>query len=95
MFVSLATTHRPASDLGFLLMKHPDRAHEFDLAFGKAVVFFPRADEERCEAVLTLDVDPVGLVRRGDGAGGEPLSFAVDQVEEAACFAARRNPGAR
>ncbi len=35
MFLSIATSHFPATDLGFLLMKHPDRAHEIELAFGK------------------------------------------------------------
>lgn len=64
LFLSLSTTHRPATDLGFLLMKHPDRVHEVDLAFGKAIVFFPEANEARCEAALALDIDPVGLVRR-------------------------------
>ena len=70
MFVSIATTHRPATDLGYLLMKHPERMHELDLNFGKGLVFFPEANENRCEAVLTIDVDPVGLVRgRGDAEG--------------------------
>ena len=70
MFLSIATTHAPATDLGFLLMKHPDRAHEVALAFGKAVVFFPQADAQRCEAALALDLDPVALVRgRGEGEG--------------------------
>lgn len=70
MFVSIATTHSPATDLGFLLMKHPERVHETDLTFGKAVVLFPEASETRCEAVLVLEVDPVGLVRgRGQGEG--------------------------
>ena len=70
MFLSIATSHFPATDLGFLLMKHPDRAHEIELAFGKAMIFFPRADEERCEAALVLDLDPVALVRgRGEGSG--------------------------
>lgn len=70
MYLSIATTHNPATDLGFLLMKHPDRVHESELAFGKAIVFFPEATVERCEAVLTIDVDPVGLVRgRGSGDG--------------------------
>ncbi len=63
MFLSIATTHTPASDLGFLLMKHPDRLHEVELSFGRAMVFFPEADAERCEAALVLDIDPVGLVR--------------------------------
>jgi 3' terminal RNA ribose 2'-O-methyltransferase Hen1 len=70
MFFSIATTHAPATDLGFLLMKHPERVHEVELGFGKAVVFYPQASAEHCEAALVLDVDPVGLVRgRGDGEG--------------------------
>ncbi len=70
MFLSIATTHRPATDLGFLLHKHPDRLHEIELSFGKAWVFYPEASDERCEAALVLDVDPVGLVRgRGQSDG--------------------------
>lgn len=70
MFLSIATTHVPATDLGFLLMKHPDRVHELELAFGKAVVVYPEANEARCEAALVLEVDPVALVRgRGQGEG--------------------------
>lgn len=70
MFLSVATTHRPATDVGFLLHKHPDRVHEVELTFGKAHLFYPQADEARCEAALVLDVDPVGLVRgRGMGEG--------------------------
>jgi 3' terminal RNA ribose 2'-O-methyltransferase Hen1 len=83
MFVSIATTHRPATDLGFLLMKHPDRVHEAELGFGKARVFYPIADEARCEAVLALDVDPVGLVR-GKGAGEGLLDRYVNDRPYAA-----------
>lgn len=63
MFLFIATTHQPATDLGFLLHKHPGRLHEFDLSFGKAYVFYPEASALRCEVALVLDVDPVGLVR--------------------------------
>lgn len=63
MFLSIATTHRPAADLGFLLHKHPERVHETELPFGKAHLFYPQVDEDRCEAALVLDVDPIGLVR--------------------------------
>lgn len=70
MFLSIATTHTPATDLGFLLMKHPDRVHETELTFGKAVVIYPEASESRCEALLVMEVDPVALVRgRGQGEG--------------------------
>jgi hypothetical protein len=63
MLLTISTTHRPATDLGYLLHKHPDRCQTFDLSFGKAHVFYPEANAERCVACLLLDVDPVGLVR--------------------------------
>lgn len=69
MLLTLTTTHRPATDLGFLLMKHPDNVHETELPFGKATLFYPEAGEERCTAALTVEVDPVELVR-GKGRGG-------------------------
>ena len=63
MLLTLTTTHRPATDLGFLLMKNPDNVHEAELAFGRATIFYPEATEERCTAALTVEVDPVELVR--------------------------------
>lgn len=64
MLFTITTTHSPATDLGFLLHKHPDRFQSFDLSFGKAHVFYPEVAEEQCTACLLLDVDPVGMVRR-------------------------------
>ena len=63
MLLTVSTTHRPATDLGYLLFKHPDRVQEFEQSFGTATVFYPEADDERCTAALVLDVDPVRLVR--------------------------------
>ena len=72
MLLTVTTTHRPATDLGFLLMKHPDNVHETGLAFGRATVFYPEASEGRCTAALTVEVDPVELVRgKGKGAAIE------------------------
>jgi 3' terminal RNA ribose 2'-O-methyltransferase Hen1 len=67
MFLRITTTHRPATDLGYLLGKHPERLQSFELAYGQAHVFFPEATAERCSACLVLDVDPVGLVRNHRG----------------------------
>ena len=64
MLLTISTEYKPATDLGFLLHKHPDRFQNFDLSFGQAHVFYPEATEERCTACLLLDVDPVGMVRR-------------------------------
>jgi 3' terminal RNA ribose 2'-O-methyltransferase Hen1 len=63
MLLTIATTHRPANDLGYLLHKHPERFQSFDLSFGKAHVYYPETAVERCSACLLLDVDPVGIVR--------------------------------
>src|SRR5947199_5063540 len=63
MLLTITTTHRPANDLGYLLHKHPERFQSFDLSFGKAHVYYPEANAERCTACLLLDVDSVGLVR--------------------------------
>ena len=63
MLLTITTTYEPASDLGYLLHKHPDRCQTFDLTFGKAHVFYPEVGRGRCAACLLLDVDPVGLVR--------------------------------
>ncbi len=53
----------PATDLGFLLHKHPAHMHERDTGAGKAVIFYPEVSEEKATAVLYLDIDPVALVR--------------------------------
>jgi hypothetical protein len=63
MLLSITTTHRPASDLGYLLHKHPDKFRSFDLSFGTAHAYYPEVGEDRCTACLLLDVDAVGLVR--------------------------------
>jgi 3' terminal RNA ribose 2'-O-methyltransferase Hen1 len=63
MLLTITTTHRPATDLGYLLHKSPQRAQSFELTFGWVHVFYLEADECRCTAALLLDVDTVGLVR--------------------------------
>lgn len=63
MLLTITTTHRPATDLGYLLHKHPDKAQAFEVAGGVAHVFYPQADAARCTAALHLEIDPIGLVR--------------------------------
>jgi 3' terminal RNA ribose 2'-O-methyltransferase Hen1 len=65
MLLTLTLTRPPATDLGHLLHKHPERLQSFSLPFGQAHVFYPEATEDRCTAALMLEVDPVGLIRRG------------------------------
>jgi 3' terminal RNA ribose 2'-O-methyltransferase Hen1 len=75
MLLTLTTTHHPATDLGFLLHKHPDRCQTFPLTFGQAHVFYPEAHADRCTAALLLDVNPVELVRGKVGAKGQKQSL--------------------
>ncbi|WP_405868547.1 3' terminal RNA ribose 2'-O-methyltransferase Hen1 [Streptomyces sp. NBC_00005] len=87
MFLTLTTTgtpERPATDLGFLLHKHPDKAQAFSTSYGKAHVLYPEADAERCTAALLLEVDAVALVRRGKGKGrgGAPDAALAQYVND-------------
>jgi 3' terminal RNA ribose 2'-O-methyltransferase Hen1 len=86
VLLAISTTHRPATDLGFLLHKHPDRVQTFGLPFGEAKVFYPEAGEDRCTAALLIDVDPVGLVRRGRGGGFALAEYVNDRPYVASSF---------
>lgn len=65
MLLTLSTTAEPATDLGYLLHKHPGRAQQFEVSGGRAHVFYPVADAGGCTAALLLDLDPVALARAG------------------------------
>ncbi|MFB6615856.1 3' terminal RNA ribose 2'-O-methyltransferase Hen1 [Streptomyces sp. NPDC056367] len=87
MFLTISTTgtpERPATDLGFLLHKHPGRTQAFSTSHGTAHVFYPEATAERCTAALLLEVDPVALVRRGQGKGrgGAPDAALAQYVND-------------
>ena len=65
MFLSIATTHQPATDLGYLLHKHPDRLYETALNFGHEALkrFVARQPLRRVHecvfAVLALESEPI------------------------------------
>jgi 3' terminal RNA ribose 2'-O-methyltransferase Hen1 len=79
MLLTIRTTHKPATDLGFLLHKHPDHVHTREFPFGSATVFYPEATEDACTAAVTLDVDPVGMVRGRGGKGGAEDQYVNDR----------------
>ena len=79
MLLTIRTTHRPATDLGFLLHKHPDHVHTREFPFGTATVFYPEATEDDCTAAVLLDVDPVGMVRGRGGKGGAEDQYVNDR----------------
>ena len=79
MLLTITTTHHPATDLGFLLHKHPDHVHTREFPFGRATVFYPDASDERCTAAVLLDVDPVATVRGRSGGEGTEDQYVNDR----------------
>lgn len=71
MILTVSTTHRPATDLGFLVHKNPDKLHEMDVGFGTAHLFFAVAREDFAKFAMVLDIDGIDLVRGRDGQGRE------------------------
>jgi 3' terminal RNA ribose 2'-O-methyltransferase Hen1 len=72
VLLTISTTHEPATDLGFLLHKNPQRQQSAELSFGTAHVFYPEASNNRCTVAVLVEVDPVDLVRNRKGpVGGE------------------------
>ncbi len=66
----IRTDYRPATDLGFLLHKHPGRMHVAEMPFGTARLLFTEASDEACAVAVIVEIDPIGLVR-GSGTNGQ------------------------
>lgn len=77
MLLTITTTHKPASDLGYLLHKHPDRFQTQKITRGEAHVFYPEVSDERCTVALLVELDPVELVR--GKATGDRQQFSLQQ----------------
>jgi 3' terminal RNA ribose 2'-O-methyltransferase Hen1 len=88
MLLTISTTHRPATDLGYLLHKNPARLQTEELPFGTGYVFYPEASTEHCTAALLVEIDPVALVRgRGPaGEGGQLEQYVNDRPYAANSF---------
>lgn len=63
MLLQISTTHQPATDLGYLLHKHPNKLQSIKLSHGQAHIFYPKAEASQTTACLLLDIDPIDLVR--------------------------------
>ena len=74
VYLTLTSTAESATDLGYLLHKHPDRAQSIEVSAGRAHVFYPEATPARCTAAVLLEIDPIALVR-GRRRGNEPFSL--------------------
>jgi 3' terminal RNA ribose 2'-O-methyltransferase Hen1 len=84
MLLTISSTHQPATDLGYLLFKHPDKCQAFDLSFGTAQVFYPEASDTKCTVALVLDINPVDLARGKAGAKRQTLAAYVSDRPYAA-----------
>jgi 3' terminal RNA ribose 2'-O-methyltransferase Hen1 len=79
MLLTIRNTQTPATDLGFLLHKHPEHVHTREFPFGNATVFYPEAADDACTAAVLLDIDPVGMVRGRGGKGGAEDQYVNDR----------------
>jgi 3' terminal RNA ribose 2'-O-methyltransferase Hen1 len=87
MLLTLTTTHQPATDLGYLLHKHPDRVQSFELSFGTAQVFYPVATDSECTMALLLDVNAVELTRGKKGSSQPSIAdYVSDRPYVASSF---------
>lgn len=79
VFLTLTAAGPEASDLGYLLHKHPGKVQAFEQSFGVAHVFYPEATDERCTVALLLEVDPIGLVRQKGRSTPRDVAFSLAQ----------------
>jgi hypothetical protein len=84
--LTISNTGPNAGDLSFLFHKHPERVQEFELSFGRALVFYPRYDANACEIALVLDLDPLRLAGRGQRAGLPLYPYVNDRPYVASSF---------
>ena len=89
MLLNLSTTHEPATDLGYLLSKHPQKLQSFELAFGRARdrPGRRRAAARPCSAACR----PADRTRgrgRGDGSEGTLAQYVNDRPYAASSFLA-------
>ncbi|MCK5539394.1 MAG: 3' terminal RNA ribose 2'-O-methyltransferase Hen1 [Deltaproteobacteria bacterium] len=75
MLLTITTTHNPATDLGFLLHKHPDKFQSVDLSIGKAHIFYPDSSRDKTTIALLLDIDPIDMVRGARNLSGKGFSL--------------------
>ena len=96
MLLTITTTYQPATDLGYLLHKHPSRAQSFSLSFGKAHVSIPKppralhggaAAGRRPRQLVRGPARPVGA-----GAGGPPAGTVCQRSPLRRLLVSQRRP---
>lgn len=75
MLLTITTTYKNATDLGFLLHKHPDKLQTVDLAVGKAHIFYPESSPEKTTVALLIDINSIDMVRGVRNLSGKGFSL--------------------
>ncbi|MFN8511845.1 MAG: hypothetical protein U0841_04490 [Chloroflexia bacterium] len=83
MLLTITTTHRPASDLGYRRAAIRGSVNRSRSISGRRMSSSTEVGEERCTAALLLDLDPVGLVR---GRGAALDQYVNDRPYVASSF---------
>jgi 3' terminal RNA ribose 2'-O-methyltransferase Hen1 len=87
MLLTITYRENPATNIGFLLHKNPARAQVFDMSFGRAYVFYPKAGDTECTAALLIDLNPVDLARGKVGSSeGGLFDYVNDRPYVASSF---------
>jgi len=63
MLLTISTTDKPTTDLGYLVHKNPFRSQGRKLSFGTVNVFYPEATRDICTLAILLEIDPLHLAR--------------------------------
>lgn len=87
MLLTITYEGQNTQDLGYLLHKHPGRAQQFELSYGKAYVFYPEVSGGRTTAALLLDIDPIDLARgKPDSKDGGLFDYVNDRPYASTSF---------
>ncbi len=84
MLLTLRARGVGASNLSFLLHKHPDRFQTFSVPFGDIHLFYPDAEPDNTAVTLWVEVSPVELVRRRGSS--EAWAYVNDRAFAASSF---------
>lgn len=82
MLVTITYTGPEATDLGYLLHKHPGRVQTFEATVGQVHVFYPETGVNRCTAAMLMEVDAIALARNRHLRGGGDASSLDDYVND-------------
>lgn len=87
MILAITCEGTQTQNIGFLLRKNPARPQTFELAFGKAYVFYPEVGDARTTVALLLDIEPLDLARGKEGStGGGLFDYVNDRPYVSSSF---------